>query len=75
MVIKKINNQHRRDFSATLKCESCEQEQELTSGYDDVYYHNEVLPNIKCKSCGESTNSAGKEINPKTPKYPEGMQI
>lgn len=59
MHIIKFLSRHRRDFSAQLKCESCGAEDKLTTGYDDEYYHNEVLPNRRCPQCQESTNSIG----------------
>lgn len=75
MKIIKIISQHRRDFTAQIKCESCNNEETLNSGYDDTYYHNTVLPNIKCSKCQESTVSANKPIEPQTTKYPDGYQI
>lgn len=68
-------SQHRRDFSATMECEFCKNTVENNSGYDDEYYHNNVIPNMKCKQCGESTISKGGEIKPQATKYPEGFQI
>lgn len=53
MRIKRIINQYRRDFSAILICEHCNHEQKLTTGYDDDNYHRNVIPNIKCGSCGQ----------------------
>lgn len=51
MKIKEVTWQHRNDFHATLECEHCANEQELRTGYNDVYYHTKVLPSITCKSC------------------------
>ena len=53
MRIKSIQSQSRRDFTAILECEHCGAEQFLGSGYDDDNYHSNVIPRIKCKSCGE----------------------
>ena len=72
MKIKKITSQHRRDFTAIMECEHCGNTQELTSGYDDEYYHNNVIPKMKCKKCGKT---AGEDYRPLAPKYPEGMQL
>lgn len=58
MKLIKITNQIRRDFWGTLKCENCGNEQEV-SGYDDRNYHDNVIPNIKCKKCGKSRNDLG----------------
>lgn len=53
MKIQQILSQHRRDFTATLVCENCNNIQKLSSGYDDDFYHNNVIPAIKCDACGE----------------------
>ena len=75
MKISKIISQHRRDFSAEYICEECGNKQINNSGYDDDYYHKNVIPNMKCKKCGESTITLKKPINPQATKYPEGFQI
>lgn len=55
MKILEILDQHRNDFRAMLECEHCKHQQKLTSGYDDAYYHNEVLPKgIFCQKCGKN---------------------
>lgn len=55
MKIEKITSMYRNDFSAVLSCEHCGSTQELTTGYNDAYYHNEVLPHaIYCKACGKN---------------------
>ena len=66
MQILKITAQHRRDFQAILICEHCSHKQKLSSGYDDEYYHNEVIPNIRCKKCDKS---AGENYRPIKTKY------
>jgi transcription elongation factor Elf1 len=75
MKIVKITDQHRRDFSADMKCEFCNHETKLTSGYDDQYYHSQVIPNMVCKKCGESTISGGGSVGQVQTKYPEGFQV
>lgn len=72
MRIKKMISQHRRDFTATMECEFCKQTDKNTSGYDDVYYHENVIPNMKCKGCGHSTISKCGEVKPQATKYPDG---
>ncbi len=72
MKIKQINSQNRRDFRADYECEHCGNIEENQSGYDDSYFHNEVIPKMKCKECGKT---AGDEYRPLATKYPEGMQI
>jgi len=61
MRITKTYNWSRRDFCASMECESCKRTQENDSCYDDENYYDNVVPNIKCKKCGESTNSLGLE--------------
>ena len=46
MKIKRMLNQHRRDFNAIYICEGCGYEEER-SGYDDRNFHDNVIPNIK----------------------------
>jgi len=70
--IKKITSQHRRDYTAIMVCEYCGHEQIDNSGYDDAYYHKNVIPKMTCGSCGKT---AGKDYKPKTTKYPEGYQV
>lgn len=72
MKIKKITSQHRRDFTATLECEHCRHEQDLKGGYDDSFYHNNVIPAIECKSCGKS---AGDDYRALAPKYDSSVVI
>lgn len=74
MKIKKIIYQHRRDFTAIYECEGCGAT-EKSRGYDDAYFHQEVIPNMKCKKCGESAISLDSDYRPLMTKYPEGYQI
>lgn len=71
MRIKKILHQYRRDFKAIYECEHCGYTKE-DSGYDDYYFHNTVIPNMKCPSCGKI---AAEDYRPLATKYPEGFQI
>ena len=66
MRIKKILTQHRRDFTATLECKHCGNEDDLKYGYDDEYYHRNVIPTISCSKCGEK---ASEDYRPLTTKY------
>lgn len=68
-------SQHRRDFTAIMECEFCKDTIKDASGYDDNYYHENVIPNIKCKKCGHSTISNNGKIEPQATKYPEGFTI
>jgi len=54
-LIKKIN-QTRRDFTGVYECQNCKNI-EKKEGYDDNYFHDEVIPDMKCSKCGQSTNS------------------
>ncbi len=64
--------QHRRDFTADYECEHCGNIEKDRSGYDDAYFHNNVIPNMKCKKCGKTS---GEDYTPRATKYPEGMQV
>lgn len=43
MRIKEIISQYRRDFTAIYACEHCGFV-ETKRGYDDAYFHNNVVP-------------------------------
>ena len=69
MQIKKITGQSRRDFYAIYKCEHCGFEEE-GSGYDDSYFHNEIIPNKICKSCGKKGDTPSSQAtNPDWMQY------
>jgi len=53
MKIIRRKNQNRRDFSADMECEGCGNKVEFR-GYDDRFYHDNVLPKRKCTACGKS---------------------
>ncbi len=72
MKIKEIVYQNRRDFTAVYICEHCGETDTRSGGYDDAYYHRNVIPKMRCGTCG---NTAGDNYRPRTPKYPEGMQV
>lgn len=57
MKMTKTYNWSRRDFCFDATCEHCNNEEKNISGYDDSNYYNNVVPDIKCKKCGESSNS------------------
>lgn len=57
MQIKKITSQHRNDFSADMECEHCGHVDKLTTGYNDAFYHERVIPAMHCTECGK--NRAG----------------
>jgi len=71
MKIKKIISQSRRDFTAIYECEHCGFEKEA-GGYDDSYFHKEVIPDMICEKCYKKANE---NYRPLTTKYPEGKQL
>ena len=77
MILKKILNQYRRDFQGKYECEFCghvETDNGMNS-YDDRYFHDNVIPNKKCKKCSKSTLSEGSTIQNTQTRYPEGFQV
>ena len=48
------HSQHRRDFTGTLTCAHCGHQEELRDGYDDAFYHEQVIPNMECPRCGKT---------------------
>ena len=71
MKIKKKLSQMRRDFVAIYECEHCGNEEEL-DGYDDSYFHTEVIPAMKCEKCGKTASS---DYSPIATKYPDEMSV
>ena len=61
MEIKRMISQYRRDFWADYECEDkdCGYVERDKSGYDDRNFHDNVIPNMKCPSCGKSRNDLG----------------
>lgn len=55
MEIKTILSQTRRDFQAIYECEHCGHTQE-DSGYDDSYFHKNVIPKMECRECGKKAD-------------------
>ena len=54
MQIKIITTQIRNDIYGVLRCEHCGHEMQFT-GYDDEYWHNNVLPAKICPECDKTT--------------------
>jgi transcription elongation factor Elf1 len=67
MKIKKITSQTRRDFTAIYECEHCGHES-VGGGYDDAYFHQNVIPDMTCWKCGKK---ADKDYRPLATKYAE----
>lgn len=57
MKIKQITSQFRSDFSATMECEHCRHTEHITNGYHDDFFHERVIPAMRCAACGK--NRAG----------------
>lgn len=72
MKIQKILSQNRRDFWADYVCEHCGYVEKHASGYDDYYFHSQVIPKMTCPTCGKV---APEDYRPLTTKYPEGYQV
>jgi len=71
MKINKILDRNRRDFTAIYECEHCGHIYE-GDGYDDTYFHQEVIPEMECPECGKK---AGKDYCPFVPKYDDNKII
>jgi len=69
MKILEVTYQNRRDFTALMECEGCAATSVNKSGYDDHYYHDQVIPAMKCKACGKSRNDFGISAAPTATKY------
>ena len=78
MRIKEITYQHRRDFTAFYECQFCGLTVERY-GYDDQFFHENVIPKMVCPRCGKSVEENSDEMDfgyrPLATKYPEGFQI
>lgn len=48
------------DFYALFECEKCNARFKA-SGYDDSFFHSEVVPNVVCPNCDISSNGETKE--------------
>ena len=71
MRIKEVTSQSRRDFEAIYECEHCGHKQE-GYGYDDLNFHENVIPGMKCKSCNKT---ASDNYRPLATKYPASKVI
>jgi ribosomal protein L37AE/L43A len=70
MRIKEVTDRNRRDFTAIYECEHCQAE--ITrGGYDDGYFHKQVIPKMKCEKCGKT---ADEYYKPMVTRYPDGEQ-
>jgi rubredoxin len=72
MKIQKITSRNRRDFYAIYECEHCGYATNEKSGYDDAFFHSQVIPKMKCKNCGLVASDG---YRPLETKYPQGMVV
>ena len=70
MFIKKITKQCRRDFSCIYECEHCGHTED-GGGYDDINFHQNVVPVRKCGNCGKQ----GGSMPVRATKYPAGFVV
>jgi len=54
MRIQTIETRSRRDFHAIYICEHCGVT-DRGGGYDDANFHENVIPNMTCRSCKKSS--------------------
>lgn len=71
MKIKQIKSQNRRDFTAIYECEHCGNTVE-GGGYDDSYFHQNVIPNMACEKCGKK---AAGDHRPLSTKYADNEVV
>lgn len=57
MKIKQVVSTYRNDFRAIMECEHCGHEHNNNAGYNDHYYHFQVIPAMHCEECKK--NRAG----------------
>lgn len=56
MRIQTIESRSRRDFHAVYVCEFCGCTRR-SYGYDDANFHQNVIPDMVCKSCNKSSGT------------------
>lgn len=69
MKVTRKFDQHRRDCSCDMECESCGHQEVNKYAYDDRNFWDNVVPNVKCKSCGKSTKDMGLQPEPIQTRY------
>lgn len=75
MKIQKITSQSRRDFHAIYECEGCG-DTFKSHGYDDTNFHQNVIPKMKCKGCGKTSEDFGDEAaRPLAPLHPDDVTL
>jgi len=51
MIILRILSQNRRDLRVDFICEHCLTVEKNKSAYDDDFFHEKIVPDMKCKRC------------------------
>jgi len=72
MKIIEIVSQSGKDMRVDMECESCNHIEERVYAYDDDNFHENVIPAMKCKNCGETSP---KNYRPLKTKYDEFQQV
>jgi hypothetical protein len=72
MKIIKIVSQSRRDMEVDMQCESCNHIEKGVYAYDDDNFHENVIPAMECKNCGEISP---KNYRPLEAKYHQFQQV
>jgi hypothetical protein len=73
MRLVKILSQHQRDFKGEYQCENCNAFEDIR-GYDDRYFHDNVIPKMKCDRCGLSTLDTGTPVQLVKTEYTDSTQ-
>jgi hypothetical protein len=64
MKILKMTSMCNNDFVADMICEHCGREVELTTGYNDGFYHDYVIPAMLCKGCNKNRHGGSETEHP-----------
>lgn len=77
MRITKTYSWSRRDFRYDATCEHCGNIDKNISGYDDANYYNNVVPDLKCSNCKESSNSkkSAEPVLRNAPRYDSNIEM
>lgn len=68
MRLKTKLGQHRRDFRAVYECDHCGTTVE-GRGYDDVNFHQNVIPAMVCPVCKKTADPATPKTAPDVPAH------
>tara|TARA_R110000796_G_C14202540_1_gene392054 strand:- start:141 stop:347 length:207 start_codon:yes stop_codon:yes gene_type:complete len=66
MKIKKVTWRYGNDFCAIYECQHCEHTEE-GDGYSDANFYGNVIPKLKCSSCGKTAEHASVPPTPEVP--------